>query len=150
MTHDASWTGLTITLAADKTFPTGITLSAFADDADPFDIPAVVIAEGAMSGNGDLVTWSKAAPTTVTINLIPGSDDAENLTILGDQNRPEKGKKVAGDTITLTGVYPNGKTRTFSGGRLTSYIPGDAAASSGRLKTKPFAFIFESISGTRR
>lgn len=147
--HDISATGLTITLTASKTFPTGITLSAFADDADPFDIPAVTIAEGAMGLNGDLVTWSKASPTAITINLVPGSDEAENLTILGDQNRPEKGKKVAGDVITLTAVYPSGKTRTFSGGKLTSYLPGDASASAGRLKTKPFAFMFESISGTK-
>lgn len=147
--HDISATGLTLTLVASQTFPTGITLTAFADDADPFDIPAVTIAESAMGLNGDMVSWAKASPTAITINLIPGSDDAENLTILGDLNRPEKGKRTVGDVITLTGIYPSGKTRTFSGGRLTSYIPGDPAASAGRLKTKPFVFAFESISGTK-
>lgn len=145
---DISVTGLHIRLVASVTFPSGVDLTAFADDADPFDTPSVKIAETAMGANGDLVTWSKAVPTTATINLIPNSDDDTNLTILGDANRPQKGKTLAGDVITLTGTYPDGRTITLSKGKLTDYMPGSSATSAGRLKTKPFAFAFEGISRT--
>lgn len=145
---DISATGLHIRLVASVTFPSGIDLTAFADDADPFDTPSVKIAEVAMGLNGDLLTWSKAAPTNATINLIPNSEDDTNLTILGDANRPQKGKTVARDVITLTGTYPDGHTITLGQGKLTDYVPGHSAASAGRLKTRPFVFAFESISRT--
>lgn len=148
MSHDVSATGFHIRLVADKTFPAGIDLTAFADDADPFDTPSVKIAEGAMGLNGDLVTWSKAAPTTITVNLIPNSEDDINLTILGDANRPGKGKTVARDVITLTGTYADGSTITLSGGKLTDYVPGKPIASAGRHKTKPYVFTFETIGRT--
>lgn len=41
---DLSATGLGLTIQASKTFPTGILITTFADDADPLDLPAVDIA----------------------------------------------------------------------------------------------------------
>lgn len=148
MSNDISGVGFHVRLVASKTYPSGVDLTAFADDADPFDAPSVKIAEGGMGLNGDLVTWSKAAPTTVTINLIPNSTDDQNLTILGDANRPQKGKTVAGDEITMTGTYPDGSTITLGGGKLTDYVPGKPIASAGRMKSKPYVFMFETISRT--
>lgn len=148
MPNNISGAGLHIQLVASVTFPSGFALTAFADDADPFDTPSVKVAEAAMGLNGDLVTWSKATPTAVTLNIIPNSEDDLNLTILGDANRVGKGKTSARDVISLTGTYPDGSTITLSGGVLTDYVPGKPVASAGRLKTKAYVFSFESISRT--
>lgn len=77
--HDVSATGLSIVIQAHKTFPAGIQITAFADDADPLDLPAVDIAQTGMDINGNLVTWSTPTPQTVTINVLAGSEEDENL-----------------------------------------------------------------------
>lgn len=73
--EDISGVGLRVTIVASNTFPSGITITQFADDADPFDVPSMQLADKAMGLNGDLITWSKASPLTPTINVIPGSED---------------------------------------------------------------------------
>lgn len=148
MTQDVSGFGLQLRLIASQTFPAGVTLSAFADDADPLDIPEINVAETAMGLNGDLITWSKANPLKVTLNVIPGSDDDVNLGILLEANRVGRGKTSARDEVTLTAIYADGKTKTLTGGKIISGRPGQSVASSGRTKTKPYAFDFENLSGS--
>lgn len=145
--QDVSGFGLRINLVASATFPAGITLSQFADDADPFDLPSVNIGDSAMGVNGDLIVWSKANPLKVTVNVIPGSDDDQNLSILFDANRVGRGKSSAQDNVTLTGVYPDGRSVTLNNGIITDGMPGASVASAGRLKSKTYMFHFEGLSG---
>lgn len=147
MANDIAAFGFTISLIASNTFPTGITLSQFADDADPFDIPAFPINETAMGLNGDLISWSKANPIKVTFAVIPGSDDDVNLAILYEANRVGRGKTSARDVITATAVYPSGATISLTVGKITDGMPGSSVASAGRLKTKTYMFAFENRVG---
>jgi len=87
MANDVSGFGLRIRLTASRTFPAGITITQFADDADPFDIPSLQIADTAMGLNGDLISWSKANPIKPTLNVIPASEDDRNLAVLLEANR---------------------------------------------------------------
>ena len=135
--------GLKIVLKASQTFPNGIDITQFADDADPFDTPNITIAETAMGLNGDLVSWNTAVPIVTTLNVIPGSDDDKNLGILLEANRVGRGKLSVRDDITLTGIYADGTTVTYSGGVITDGMPADSAASSGRKKSKGYTFNFE-------
>lgn len=144
--QDVSGFGLRIRLTASVTFPAGITLTQFADDADPFDLPSIQLADTAMGLNGDMVTWSKANPIKTTVNVIPDSDDDRNLAVLAAANRVGRGKTSARDVITLVGVYPSGRTVTLSPGKLTDGAPGNSVASAGRLKSKAYAFAFEGLS----
>jgi hypothetical protein len=143
--QDISAFGIRVRLVASATFPAGIDLTQFADDGDSLDIPQQQIADKAMGVNGDLVVWSRANPLTLTINLIPGSDDDRNMSVLLEANRVARGKRGARDTITLTAVYPDETTQTWSLGRITDGIPGKALASSGRMKSKPYMFAFENL-----
>lgn len=147
--QDVSASGFTLVLRASETFPNGFTITEVADDADPFDIPAVEIASTAMNVNGDLVTWSSPTPMTPTINVIPGSEADKNLSILWDANRAARGKRRARDTITLVASYPDGSTKTFSEGKMTSGMPGGSVASGGRIKTNAYVFAFQDFSQTR-
>jgi len=144
---DISAFGLRINVRADKTFPNGFDLTAFADDADAFDAPSTQVKDKAMGINGHLITWGKANALMATINVIPNTDDDRNLAILLDANRVTKGKAYVNDTITMTVSYPNGNVTTFSGGAITDGQPANGAASSGRIKTKAYQFAFESRSG---
>ena len=135
--------GSEVVLIASITFPVGITISAFSDDADGVDVPSIQVSDKAMGVNGDLVTWSRAQPLNLTINVIPDSDDDINLGILLENNRVGRGKLIVQDVITLNVSYPTGKTVTFSTGVITDGMPATSFTSAGRFKTKPYSFTFQ-------
>lgn len=144
--QDISAFGIRVQIIASVTFPAGISITQFADDGDSLDVPSQQIADKAMGVNGDLIVWSKANPITLTLNVIPDSDDDKNLQVLLEANRVGRGKRSARDSLTLVAVYPDGSQRTWSPGKITDGIPGNALASSGRFKTKPYQFAFENTS----
>lgn len=139
--------GLQISLIASQTFPAGIIITQFADDADPLDSAAIEIASAAMGLNGDLVTWSKAAPIPMAINVIPQSDDDRNLAVLAEANRVGKGKRSVRDIITATVIYPDGTTTIVSKGKLLTSMAMSSVASSSRMKSKPYGFGFQNKTG---
>ena len=138
--------GLVVTLVANPTFPAGITLTQFADDADPFDNPAIPIADAAMGLNGDLVTWSKATPVPIVLNVIPGSDDDKNLSTLANLNRVGKGKVSSKDVISMVAIYPDGTKKNLINGTMTDAPLSSSVSSAGRMKTKQYSFKFENAS----
>ncbi len=148
MTTDISGTGVSVLVQASNTFPQGFTVTQFADDADPFDLPSLEIAATAMNVNGELVTWSSPQPIIPTLNVIPGSEDDNNLAILFEANRAAGGKSVARDLITMVATYPDGSTVALSGGKMTSGFPGKSIASAGRMKSKAYTFAFQDIAVT--
>lgn len=143
MANDVSGFGLKVFLQASNTFPAGITITQFADDADPLDMPSLQIADSAMGLNGDLVTWARAQKVPLTLNVIPGSDDDINLAILAQANKVGIGRTSARDVITATVMYPDGTSTEATNGKITDAILGKPIASAGRMKTKPYIFAFE-------
>ena len=143
--QDISGFGLRLNLRASITFPIGFDVTQFADDADPFDTPEITVAESAMGLNGDLLRWNNANPIVRTISVVPGSDDDRNLAILLESNRAGRGKNPVQDEITLTAIYPDGKTEVYSPGAITAGQPGNSVASAGRLKSKTYTFVFENM-----
>ena len=137
--------GLVVTLVAVPTFPTGLTITQFADDADPFEVEDLTIADAASGLNGDLVVWSKAAPVTVTLNIIPGSDDDKNLSMLANLNRVGAFKVSTKDVVSLIGTYPNGTKKAFINGAMVVGSPSPSVSSSGRMKTRKYTFKFENL-----
>lgn len=146
---DISAGGMSDIIRASETFPSGFVFTDYADDADPFDVPAVTIAESAMNANGQLVTWSSPQPVNLTINAIPGSPGDENLQIIFEANRSANGKRIAMDEITIVHTYANGSTSTFSRGKMISGSPGMSSASGGRHKSKAYTFVFEGFQYVR-
>jgi hypothetical protein len=130
-------------LVASVTFPGGITLTEGADDVDFFDLPSIQITDSAMGINGDLITWTKPTPIKMTWNAIAGSKDDDYLQILFEANRAGRGKFVVNDVITFSIIFPDGRTVTFTQGRITDGMPATSVASGARLKTKVYGFVFE-------
>ena len=143
MSVDISGFGVGVHLVASNTFPAGIQLSQFADDADPVDIPQIEIAGTAMGVNGDLIKWSNAVPLPVNISVIPESEDDSNLRDLLAQNQASKGRNPARDVLTLVVVLPSGLRTTYSSGYITAGPTSPSVASAGRLKTNTYNFVFE-------
>ena len=140
--------GLSANLIASNTFPNGINISAFADDADATDFPDLQVGDTGFGLNGDMATWSKATGPEVGMNIIATSDDDINMEALLEANRVGKGKRGARDIITLTLNYPNGSIVTLSKGIIIvgSIIPG--VQQSGRMKTRQYRFRFERVNKT--
>lgn len=147
MSEDISGYGLELNIIASGTFPVGFTVTEFADDADPFDTPEIQLADKAMGLNGDLITWNTPNPIEVTINVIPGSDDDINLSILAEANRSGKGKRAVLDKITMSRTFPGESPLILTNGKMLSAIPVTGVASSGRKKSKPYTFAFENKVG---
>lgn len=141
--EEISGFGLSVTIFASKTFPTGFTVSQFADDSDPFDNPNIDILSEAMNVNGELVTWLTPQPLTVNLNMIPNTEDTKNLDILFDANRAAYKKSVVRDKITIVANYPDGSKKVLSNGRPKNYSPASSVASAGRFKSRSYSFVFE-------
>jgi len=139
--------GLSVNLIASTTYPIGVQVTEFADDSDPLDVPSLQIGDVAMGLNGDLITWSKANPIKLTLNMIPDSTDDITLSILLAANRVGRGKTSARDNITMTIFYPNQNFITLANGVITDGVPFAPTANSGRLKTRSYAFSFETYVG---
>lgn len=143
--QDISSFGIRVMVRASVTFPAGFTVSQFADDADPVDNAAVQLKDKAVGANGDLITWSKANPLTLTLNVIPGSVDDQNLSTLAEANRAARGRFPAQDVVDATVYYADGSSVSLSRGVITDAIIGKPVSSAGRMKTKPYTFAFEDI-----
>lgn len=143
--QDISGFGLVVSLIASNTFPTGIVLTQFADDADPIDLASIKIADTGMGLNGDLITWAKAVAVPCVLAVVPGSTDDTNLSILAENNRVGRGKNGARDVITMTVRYPDGSTAFLDPGVITDAMFAKSVSSAGRMKSKPYAFAFENI-----
>lgn len=149
MSYDVSGTGFSLTIKASVTFPQGFTVTAFADDADPWDAPTLDIAALTMNVNGDMVGVSSPQPLMRTVNVIPGSEDDNNLSILYEANRVGKGKRSARDVITIIANWPDESTETLTGGKMNTGMSGKSLASSGKIKSRSYGFGFESYASTR-
>lgn len=149
MNGEIGGVGLVVSLRATSTYPAGMVIEQFADDADPFDFPDLDIAEVAMGLNGDMLSWSKAKPLLVNIAVVPESDDDNNLAVLLAANRVGKNKLSALDKITLAGKYPSGYTVTLTEGKLLSGSISNSINAAGRMKSKVYKFAFQNVTVAR-
>lgn len=143
--NDVSVLGTAAWLVADKTFPGGFSVSVFPADADGIDIQEQQFANGEMGVNGDLITYRTAVPLSLSLSVVPGSEDDKNLQILLNQNRVAKGKVSQQDIITLTINYPDGTAHTFSNGIIMSGELGYSITSQGKIRVKRYGFMFENF-----
>lgn len=142
---DISGYGLRVIIRADKTFPQGFTVTEFADDADPIDNPQTELAQVAMGLNGNLVSWSSAQPPQITLNVLPNGQDDANLAVIAQRNITGRGQRPARDLITAVVMYPDGRQVTLARGRMLTATLAPGVASGGRIKTRSYAFAFESV-----
>ena len=146
---DVSSIGSALLLRASEVFPEGFPMNAFATDADPFSFADRAIAEMELDINGNPVTRALLSPIEITVNLTPGSDPAENMSVLFEANAAARGKVVNRDKITLSQTMPSGHTATLSDGIITGGPGGFGSSADGRVKSLAYTLKFASVSTTR-
>jgi hypothetical protein len=147
MSQDISGYGLELLVKASNTFPIGFTVTQFADDSDPLDMPSFELADKGININGDLITWAKGNVIVLNVSVIADSQSDINFRELANANRVGKGKRPAKDVITITALYPNGRAITYSQGAIANAPPDISVTSSGRFKSNTYMFYFESKNG---
>lgn len=135
--------GLTVSILASNTFPVGLLLNVWPDDQDALSFPDAEIADGAVGVNGDLIVWSKGAAIRCALSTIPDSAPDLQLALLLAANRVGKNKVGAKDIMQMAVVQGNNNLGTFTNGIILSGPPFNGVASSGRMKTKTYNFMFE-------
>lgn len=145
MANDISGLGTKARILASNTFPIGVELTQFADDSDPLDFPSLQIGDDAMGLNGDRVHWTPANPIRTTLNVIAGSDDDVNMSLLFEANRAGRNKVSAKDVLTMIVSYPDGQIATLAKGGCIEFMPAKSISSDSRLKSKAYIFSFENM-----
>lgn len=140
--------GLSAQVTASKSFPSGFTVTAFADNADPLESPDLEAADTAMGLNGDMIVWSRPALIEITMSVIPTSPEDQNLAALLDANRVGKNKQSARDVVGIVWNYPSGMIVNCSPGIIIAGSLVPVITSEGRVKTRQYRFKFESVSKT--
>jgi hypothetical protein len=148
---DVSGFGTTITIVALTSFPIGFTLSDFADDIDPVVAEDIEPTGFEMLYDGTLFPFDKAAPVTLTVGVIAGSDDDINLKIIL-QARKSNGSNAITPFTDLTSAvinYPDGGKIILSNGALISGPLVDGIQSAGRKKGNAYKFVFGTFAGAQ-
>ena len=142
---DISAAGGKVTIISSPTFPQGFTITEWATDADPITIEDVQIAQSEVGVNGDIVSWHRAVPVNVDMNIIPNSESDKNLMILTSANKVEKNKVALHDSITMIISYPDGTLKTFTEGTIVSGSVANSMVNDGKIRSKNYKFVFGKV-----
>lgn len=143
MAIDVSAMGLKVLVQATPSFPLGIEVTHFADDGESLAITDMTTMETGMGVNGDLVVWRVATPCEVELNVIPGTEDCNDLEMLFNLNMTQKNRVSSKDLITMIVTHPNGKQTILTNGYIVGGKPAQDYSSNGRANSRTFRFIFE-------
>lgn len=143
MAIDVSAMGLKVLIQAMPSFPVGFEVSHFSDDGDSLNISDMTTMETAMGVNGDLIAWRVATPCEIEINVIPGTQDCENLETLFNLNITQKNRVSSKDVITMVITHPDGKQTLLTNGYIIGGKPAQDYSSNGRANSRSFRFVFE-------
>ena len=140
MSTDVSALGFSIIVKDDKLFPQGFTIKRTADGADPFDIPDLTIGEATMDANGNMVFASAPSPIQFSINLLPTTEEDNNMAALFEGHRPAAGRPRTGGKITVTVQYADGSSTSMTNCHILTGSPARAIAQPSRYKNKVYTF----------
>lgn len=143
MAVDVSAMGLKVLVQATPSFPVGIEITHFADDGDSLNIGDITTMESAMGVNGDLVVWRVATPCEIELNVIPGTDECNDLETLFNLNMTQKNRVSSKDVITMVITHPDGKQSVLTNGYIIGGKPVQDYSSAGRANSRSFRFVFE-------
>lgn len=157
---DISMQGARLTLACDAISAGNIILE-FSADGTPIEFPDLETCGYEMTMNGELVTWTKPAPITWNLTVIPGSaSDAalRNLLYAGHVGG-RKGQainqsyvRIRTATLTVPNITTNGVVTAagnlnfvFENGRMTGGPMAIGSNAEGKMSPRTYKFVFESV-----
>ena len=139
---NATGHGLIVRLKASQSFTDGVTLTAFADDKDPFKLSDITVNEFTMGMNGDAVAFGKAGGIPLSMALIENTEDDKKMQMILEANRIAKNKNSVQDVIEITAIFPDGTKTTYKDGVLLTGTSGVSVTQNGRRETHNYTFMF--------
>lgn len=143
---DVSFAGSTVTIA-------GITVSQFMDDANPVEFPDVEVSSVGVNCNGKMIRNAKPNIVTMSVTVIPGSNNDSALYELWKKYRVQDGKNNGGQWETPLNASINIKTigsrkssYKFGGGTMVSGPGGPASTAEGKMQGRTYTFAFATVS----
>lgn len=146
---DVSGFGTGIVVVALQSFPTGFSLSEFADDVDPISAREIEPIGFEKLYDGGLFFFDQTAPIEVSISVIPGSDDDINLKILLQNKKGAKSILPLPDVTSMVITYPDRGRVILTKGSITKGAIIDSITDVGRRKGNTYTFVFESFAGAQ-
>jgi hypothetical protein len=137
---DVSALGFSILVKDTKLFPQGFLIKRTADGADPFDFPDITIGESTMDANGFIVYASTPTPLGFDINLLPTSEEDNNMSMLFESHRSAAGRARTGGKISITVQYADGSSITATDVYINGGSPAKSIQSPSRYKNKNYKF----------
>lgn len=116
-----------------------------ADDQTPFDSDEVNLLEYAMSLSGELVTWGKYVPISVTVGVVAISPSDIRLQALLDLQKPRLGTIPFLSNVSMSVLAPNGYTRSFTQGTIYAGKFAPAMNTNGRFDSRQYKFVFGTV-----
>jgi hypothetical protein len=137
---DVSALGFSILVTDDKIFPNGFQITRTADGADPLDLPDVTIGEATVDANGWIVYASTPQPLLFNMNLLPLSDEDENMSVLFNAHRPAAGRARTGGKMSVTVQYADGSSMSATDVKFIGGSIGKSIQQPSRYKNKQYMF----------
>lgn len=152
--NDISMAGASLTVIGGDI---SVTITEFSDEGTPVATGDLTVAGTGMNLNGNLVTWTKPTPVSVSVSLIPGSDsDVKLMNFLhavhiGGKGRLAKEAKI--DTLVISVPLTTGgstqtksmNTLTLTNGRMIVGSPGIGSNAEGKQNPRNYTFEMEGI-----
>lgn len=142
---DVSALGFSIVVKDDQLFPQGFVVKRTADGSDPFDFPVQTIGAATADANGYMVYASEANPIEFTINLLPTTEEGENMQALFNAHRPAAGRARTGGKMTVTVQYSDGSSITATDVKFISGPPARSIQQPSRYKALEYGFAAQDI-----
>ncbi|WGN90789.1 hypothetical protein [Burkholderia phage vB_BglM_WTB] len=146
---DVTGFGTSILIAAIQTFPIGFELTQFADDVDPIQFENVETTGYEFLYDGTPFFFDKASVIRVTVSVVPGSEDDQNLKILLQARKGSQSIIPIPDTTTMTITYPDGGRVILATGSILTGAIADSVSTEGRRKGNSYTFAFGTFAGAQ-
>lgn len=146
---DISGFGTGITVIATTSFPTGFTLTQFADDEDPLNVENTEVSGYEKLYDGSIFTYDKTSPLLLSVGLIPNTEDDINMKILMQMRKSSVHLLPLPDTTSMVICYPDGGKVAMSQGTVLSGPLADSLTTQGRRKGNVYHFVFGTFAGAQ-
>lgn len=125
----------------------GFRLKSFADDLDALTVDAAEVSGFERLYDGNIFSFDKTSPITLSVGIIPNTEDDINLKIILQKRKSTPSILQLADDVTMVIAYADGGRNVLSNGSILGGSIVDSLASHGRKKSNEYHFVFGSFDG---
>lgn len=133
-----------------------ITITRFSDEGTPFECADVDLSDNKKNLNGEMISSRMPSVYTVSVTVIPGTEEDKELTRLAQMSalmpgsiQPISNIVISEITLTLPEINQSaesvagGRVFKWKNGRMKSAPTGPSTSAEGRMAARTFSFEME-------